>query len=274
MSVLLKKGSNLRKNDMTLHPLDSGLDRTALPVMGKAVDYPADHVTPRHQHPTAQLIYAAHGVMVVATDAGQWIVPPTRGIWMPAGTDHWVRAIGNVQMRTLYIRPDALPGLPQVCRAVGISSLLRELILAAIQVKEAYADDSREGRLMRLLLDEVNVLPTLPLHLPQPNDARLTTICQTISGKPHDGSTLADWAARLHVDVKTIQRLFDRETGMSFGQWRQQARLLAALEQLAAGSKVVDVALNTGYASPGAFATMFKRQFGVAPSAFFASGAS
>ncbi len=271
MSVLLKKDSNLRKKDMNIHPLHGGFDRTPLPVKGKSVDYPANYITPRHQHPTAQLIYAVHGVMLVATDIGQWIVPPTRGIWMPAGTDHWVRAIGDVKMRTLYIQPDALPGLPTVCKAVGISALMRELILAAIQVQEAYDDASRDGRLMRLLLDEVNVLPTLPLHLPQPNDPRLRTICKTISAKAHDASTLADWSARLHIDAKTIQRLFEKETGMSFGQWRQQARLLTALQQLAAGCKVVDVALNTGYASPGAFATMFKRQFGVTPSAFFAT---
>jgi AraC-like DNA-binding protein len=275
MSVLLKKDSILREKDMSIHPsihpLHGGFDRSPLPVRGKSVDYPANYVTPRHQHPTAQLIYAAHGVMLVATDVGQWIVPPTRGIWMPAGTDHWVRAIGDVKMRTLYIQPDALPGLPLECKAVGISPLLRELILAATLIQQPYVEASREGRLMRLLLDEVNVLPTLPLHLPQPNDPRLTTICKTLSAKPHDASTLADWADRLQVDAKTIQRLFDRETGMSFGQWRQQARLLGALQQLAAGSKVVDVALNAGYASPGAFATMFKRQFGVTPSAFFAT---
>ncbi|MNT43607.1 Regulatory protein SoxS [compost metagenome] len=71
------------------------------------------------------------------------------------------------------------------------------------------------------------------------------------------------------MDPKTIQRRFARETGMTFGQWRQQARLLAALERLAAGAKVVDVALDMGYGSPSAFATMFRRQFGVPPSAFF-----
>lgn len=56
---------------------------------------------------------------------------------------------------------------------------------------------------------------------------------------------------------------------MTFGRWRQQARLLAALQRLAAGDKVVDVALDMGYGSPSAFATMFRRQFGVPPSAFF-----
>ena len=351
-------------------------DRGSLPVLAFAADYPSGHVTGRHQHPHAQLIHAVRGVMLVATDSGQWIVPPTRGIWMPAATDHWIRMIGEVHMRTAYIRPQALAedfwagsgeagelaagitaaggaaagdgasgagagagstqvggtgiggpeaygtgttggaagghaagatesgaqaaggpavsgipagqpaaiapatiaavasapatcGLPAECRVLGISPLLRELILAAIDLPLPYAADSRAGRLARLLLDELLELPTLPLSLPRPQDARLQRICTTLSEAPDDPSTLGDWAERLHLDPKTIQRLFARETGMSFGQWRQQARLLAALERLARGEKVLNVALELGYNSPSAFATMFRKQFGVPPSGFF-----
>ncbi|WP_188248962.1 helix-turn-helix domain-containing protein, partial [Stenotrophomonas maltophilia] len=48
-----------------------------------------------------------------------------------------------------------------------------------------------------------------------------------------------------------------------------QARLLAAMERLAVGDKVIDVALATGYDSPSAFTSMFKRQLGQTPAAFF-----
>jgi AraC-like DNA-binding protein len=261
---------NLRKKDMERALLPYELqDRSEMPVTGRAIDYHANHIVEWHHHPNAQLLHAVHGVMVVSTDVGQWIVPPTRGIWLPAGTRHSSRILGEVHMRTVYIRPDAAPGLPTECKAVGISPLLRELILEAIVIPQPYTPDSRDGRLMRLLLDEVCVLPTLPLHLPQPSDSRLLQICNAINRRPDDDSTMAKWSDRLRIDVKTIQRLFVRETGMNFGQWRQQARLLKALEQLAIGAKIVDVALNMGYASPGAFATMFKRQFGVAPSDFF-----
>ncbi|WP_153946458.1 helix-turn-helix transcriptional regulator [Cupriavidus sp. U2] len=244
-------------------------DRSPMPVTAMAADYVPGHVTKPHQHPHAQLIHAMHGVMVVSTPEGQWTVPPTRGMWMPGGTTHWIRMVGRVQMRTAYIRPDAAPDLPTACTVLGISPLLRELILAAIDVPALYDMDSRDGRLMRLLLDEVKLVPTLPLHLPRPTDPDLRTICDQIVGEPDTGLTLADWGTRLGVDPKTIQRRFARETGMTFGQWRQQARLLAALERLAAGDKVVDVALDMGYDSPSAFATMFRRQFGVPPSAFF-----
>ena len=61
-------------------------DRGPMPVAAMAADYLPTHVTKPHQHPHAQLIHAVHGVMVVSTSEGQWIVPPTRGMWMPGGT--------------------------------------------------------------------------------------------------------------------------------------------------------------------------------------------
>ena len=244
-------------------------DVDPLPVVTKSTDYPAGHTIEPHHHARGQLVYAEHGVMMVAGDGGQWIVPPTRAIWMPPGVSHRIRCIGVVHMRSIYVRPDAAVHLPAQAQAVGVSGLLAELIRAAVRVPLPYAADSRDGRLMRLLLDELHALPVLPLHLPQPRDERLHRICTRLAERPDDTSTLADWAVALGVDAKTIQRLFARETGMTFGQWRQQARLLHGLERLALGDKVVDVALALGYDSPSAFAAMFKRQFGEPPGAFF-----
>jgi AraC-like DNA-binding protein len=150
----------------------------------------------------------------------------------------------------------------------------RQCIQAALVVPIPYTTDSRDGRLMRLLPDELHAPPVLPMHLPNPPDARLKCICAHIDRHPDNASTLDYWAQRLDVNTKTLQRLFTRDTGMSFGRWRQQARLLQArllqaLQQLAQGEKVIDVALALGYDSPGAFATMFNRQFGQTPSGFF-----
>lgn len=243
-------------------------DRGHLPVSGRSADYPSGLLGPPHAHPTAQLLHAVQGVMVVSTPTGRWIVPPARGLWMPPGVVHQLRMVGDVQLRTVYIRPDSIARLPTQCQVVGVSPLLRELILAAIDVEQPYRLDSRDGRLMTLLLDEVAVLPGLPLRLPYPADPSLSTICRAISTAPDDRATLSDWAGKLGIDAKTIQRRFFRQTGMTFGQWRQQARLCTALELLAAGTKIVDVALALGYDSPSAFTTMFKRQFGSVPSAY------
>jgi AraC-like DNA-binding protein len=143
------------------------------------------------------------------------------------------------------------------------------LIKSAAAFERPYPPKSREARLMRLIVDELRTLPVLPLHLPQPADRRLREICEHLQRNPDDNATLEDWTERLAVTTKTIQRLFAKETGMTFGQWRQQSRLLCALERLAMGDKVVDIALQLGYESPSAFATMFKRHFGRTPTQFF-----
>lgn len=244
-------------------------DSTGMPVAALAEDCPSGYASPRHSHPSAQLIYAVRGVMVIDTDYGQWIVPPTRGLWMPSGTLHSIRMVGEVKMRTAFIDLSIASAMPQHCVVLKISPLLRELIIAMIDVSIPYETNSRAGRMARLMLDEIQHMGTLPLHLPMPSDTRLLNICNAISAAPDDNTTATQWGQRLGVDPKTIHRLFLRETGITFGQWRTQARLVIALERLAAGDKVLNIALDLGYESPSAFATMFKKQFGIAPSRFF-----
>src|SRR3569833_1164737 len=155
-----------------------------MPVTGKAIDYPTGHVVPSHSHLTAQLIYAGQGVMVVAARGDQWVVPPTRGLWAPAREPHGIRMVGDVKIRTVYIRPDASPNLPADCQVVGISPLLRGRSRAAGEGAQPYDPAARDGRLMQLLLDEVAVLPSLPLHLTQPSDPDLLAICRVLTAAP------------------------------------------------------------------------------------------
>ncbi|WP_421954541.1 AraC family transcriptional regulator [Polaromonas sp.] len=258
----------------TPQPLATALrqiEAAASPVSGHPTDYPPGWHIASHAHTKHQLIYAVQGVMVVQAEAGRWVVPPTRAIWMTAGMRHEIKCIGEVHMRSLLVAPEAAPKLLDSTQAVAIPPLLRELIRAAMDVPQPYVPGSRDGRLMRLILDELRALPVLPLHLQMPADPRLLRICTLLQKRLNDPSTLADWAQRLAVDVKTVQRLFVKQTGMTFGQWRTQARLLRALELLATGEKVIDVALTLGYDSPSAFATMFRKQFGQTPSQFFAA---
>jgi AraC-like DNA-binding protein len=105
--------------------------------------------------------------------------------------------------------------------------------------------------------------------LPLPQNHPLESICAALLSQPDDARTSEQWAAKLGVDVRTLQRRFLKATGMTFGEWRRQARLIRALERLASGERIIDVALESGYASPSAFTAMFKRQFGIAPNAFF-----
>ena len=255
----------IKSLDKFLQEIDEG-DWT---VISSATDYPEHWVIPEHSHEKHQLLYAIEGVMVVHSAQSQWTVPSNRGFWMPCGQVHSLRCVGALKMRSVFVRPEAFPNLPSETKAVSISPLLSELIKASVSLKPPYAEDSRDARIMHLILDELALLPALPLSLPQPADPRIQQICAALQDDPGDASTVADWSERLALDQKTIQRLFRKETAMTFGQWRQQARLLLALERIAVGEKIIDVALELGYESPSAFTSMFKKQFGKTPSQFF-----
>ncbi len=67
---------------------------------------------------------------------------------------------------------------------------------------------------------------------------------------------------------RTLGCLFLKKTGMQFGCWRDQFRALTALPRLMDGAQITTVTDKFGYATPGAFAAMFKRAMGAAPSHF------
>ncbi|URN86676.1 MAG: helix-turn-helix transcriptional regulator [Pseudomonas protegens] len=247
----------------------SSIDCLSMPVTSIAVDYPNGHEIPAHSHPRSQLAYAIEGVLVIDTESGRWVVPPSRGVWLQAGVEHRVRMRGAVRMRSLFINVDAIAGLPEHDCVIEVSPLLRELILAAAQVGTQYSPDSRDGRLMRLILDEMRSLPVLPFSLPWPHEPRMLRVCQALADDPSDNRTAEQWGDCLAMSAKTFHRQFQRHTGITFGRWRQQARLLMSLECLAEGMPVVQVALQHGYDSQSAFAAAFKRQFGTPPSEFY-----
>ena len=239
------------------------------PVAVLAKENPDAFTTTWHRHKRGQLIYASSGVVVVTTQQGSWVIPPQRAVWVPSGVEHKTHTVGRVAMRTAFIAAEAARHLPRNCCVINVSPLLRELILRAASLPLSYDEKGPEGRIMQLITDEIRVFRELPLHLPMPSDARLTTICSGISRNPQRNESLGAWARKVGTSRRTVARLFIQETGMTFSEWRQQARLHAALTRLAAGQSIKRVAYASGYSSHSAFTHMFKRTFGTTPSRYF-----
>ena len=239
-----------------------------MPVTAQSADYEPEASVAPHRLLVSQLIYVARGLTVVTADDATWVVPTTRALWLPAGVKYGFRAVNHVAMRTLYFRPAAARTLPKRCLVAAVSALLRELILEAVSIELPYEPQSRAGRLMRLITDEIVGLDALPLNLRLPKDRRLRIISEAINRHPDDSTNVDKWARMLKIDSQTLLRAFMRETGLPLGQWRQQARLLSAMELLAKGASLFDTALAVGYGSRSAFSTMFLRQLGMPPSEF------
>jgi AraC-like DNA-binding protein len=235
------------------------------PIAALPDSLPRGALIPPHRHRRAQLVYAVSGTMTVQAAGNVWTLPPSHALWIPAGVVHQIRMNGSVEMRTLYIRPRQARHIDRRCRVLFVSPLLRELILRAMQLPALYDERGMPGRVMRLIVDEIARLPAQPLALPMPRDPRLVKLCGLLLREVSTSASIAQLGACVGLSERSVMRLFVAQTGLSFRRWRNQARLLKAFELFDEGRSVTRVALDVGYASPSAFARMFRRAFGRSP---------
>lgn len=212
--------------------------------------------------------------MSVSTYTGTWVVPPEQAVWMPAGEEHRVVALGRLSMRSLYLHPDACAGLPEEPRVLRVTPLLRELILRLAVLPMRYAANDMAARLGAVIPEEIRLLEPEPLHLPLPHSRRLAAVTRALIEEPADARPLSDWASAVGASERTLARHFLKETGMTFGAWRQRLRLVKAVERLAEGAPVTNVALDLGYESPSAFIAMFRREMGTTPGRYLVAAPS
>jgi AraC-like DNA-binding protein len=234
-----------------------------------AEDYRAGERTPLHVHDRPQLLYAESGVTRLHTEQGDWVVPPSRAVWIPEGIVHQVVMRSAVAMRSLYFGVGSVAAAPAAPMVIAVSPLLRELILEACRLAPEPAPGRPAERLIEVLIDQLDFEHVLPVHLPQPRSDPMSRAAQIMEESIADEVPLAAVASAVGFSLRHFARQFRAETRMPPAAWRQQLRLLQALELLALGANVTETALGVGYQSPSAFIAAFRTHFGTSPAAYF-----
>ncbi|MEW2577503.1 AraC family transcriptional regulator [Streptomyces syringium] len=223
----------------------------------------------RHAHGAHQLAWAPHGVLAVRATGRTWVLPSTLALWIPAGVRHSTGATSPALLRSLYFWPDRCPLTWREPQVVPVSGLLRELIEHLAQDQDTLDADARH-RAESVVLDLLHPVSVTTVRAPLPTDPRARRVAEALRQNPADDRTLTQWGALVGASSRTLARAFVSGTGMTYGQWRTQLRLQAAMPLLAAGSTVSSVAHRVGYGSPSAFVAAFRRGVGVPPGAYFA----
>ena len=246
--------------------LDLDVDDRSAPVIAVRVD--ADGTkgeVPEHSHRKGQLVVSLGGGVTCRVPGGLWMVPPHCAVWIPGGMAHSNRATANARLFFVYVEPE-LSRLPGRCCTMSISPLLRELIVELSDGTQH--DEARRERLIGVLLGELPRMPLQQLHLPLPAEPRLKRIATLLADNPADRRTLSEWASHLALSESSLARLVIKETGLTFGRWRQQLHLIVAIRELAAGASVQQVSAELGYESVTAFITMFRKALGQPPATY------
>ena len=237
----------------------------ATPVHGVEIELVVGGNVEPHCHHRGQIMLVTSGVVTVSTPDRSWVLSPTCAVWVPEATPHQALASTMAELHNFQVSRTIAPHLPSAACAIRVSPLFRELVVSAVAGPNDLTESGRERKLLELIFDEFAPTPGMALYLPNPKDSRLNRICSALREDPSDNRTLGEWAETAGGCTRTLGRVFLKETGLTFAQWRRQLRILDSMVRLNRGQSVTSVALDNGYESTSAFIEMFRRVVGCTP---------
>ncbi|PKG58189.1 AraC family transcriptional regulator [Shewanella sp. Choline-02u-19] len=245
-------------------------DKMASSVVGIAINVGA-HDSGMHQHSKGQLLYAPQGSMTFALENSICILPPTKAVWIPPHTQHRAVMTNVVAYRSLYFDCTMFQ-CPKDITMFEVDALLKALIDKMALWPWDKPDDETKHTIA-LFWEEFYAAKRYEFQLPLPSDRRLQKFRQQMIQETFLPPSLTSVAASIGASTKTATRLFKAETGMSYQDWRQQWRLLKAIELLSRKMQVSNVADGLEFSSDSAFIAFFKKQTGQTPLTFMNSKA-
>lgn len=260
--------SPLRTKSLSPHPDSSTANSIPRQVSAFARRDDAGHLIKPHAHDRDQLIYAIRGVMTIEALGSIWTIPSNYSLWIPARVQHSVKMDTQVDMRTLYLMTGVVNAPTDRCQVRAVSPLLRELIVRAMETPPLYDEHGADGRLMQVIVDEIQRQQELPFSVKLPTDRRLVQIAHHMMRSLDESVTIAALGRKAGLSERSIIRRFPEETGLTLHRWRQQARLMRAFALADEGHSIGSIAQKLGYSTPSAFAKMFRKVFGQAPRDF------
>jgi len=255
------------KSDMAWLQPDARFDADAwsAPVIGIAATL-AEHDSGWHQHARSQLLYTRAGCTRLTFGDRISLLPPSRAAWIPGGLLHRAQMRQAVDYRSLYFDATLSAQLPQQPAIIGVGPLLQALLEPIAQAPFAHDwQAQRAGHQLALCVLEIAAAPVEPMELPLPRDPRIARCLPVAEQLPPE---LGELAQRSGLSVRTIGRLMQRDTGMGYQAWRQQWRLMRAMELLLLGHRVAQVALELGFSAESPFIAFFRSMVATTPAAF------
>jgi AraC-like DNA-binding protein len=245
-------------------------DRHSAEVVGIALSV-GEHDSGLHSHHRGQLLYARQGCIRITLAGQLCLLPPSRAAWIPPLTTHRAVMQSIVDYRSLYFTAALCAALPADVRVVSVSPLLHAVLepMATADFDQDWSR-GRYAHLLGLCVEEISSAPRQPMLLPLPQDRRLAKLLARPHRLPAELKTLEQ---EMGASGKTITRIFQRETGMGYQQWRQQWRLMRAIELLATGHGISHTAAELGFSSDSVFITFFKNLTGHTPRSYFVAAA-
>ncbi|WP_293915677.1 MULTISPECIES: AraC family transcriptional regulator [unclassified Sphingobacterium] len=219
------------------------------------------HAHAVHGHRVAQFVYVEKGFQYLEAGGKIHLLPQNHAAWIPPNMLHKTSTdASHVQLRTIFYRMDDIPEFYNELRIFQVPPVLKEMIRYAEKWNKISDYCVEEDTFLKAILLEMPNFwkHSLSLHIPAPKDSRLISVCAYIHGHLAGNWTVAEVAERHYLSLRSLQRIFKSETGITLAKYIQMVRVIKSVELLGTGRYTVSqVANRVGYKSVQAFSDSF-----------------
>jgi AraC-like DNA-binding protein len=222
--------------------------------------------------PGHYLIYAFTGAFQLEVDNVRWLLPPQRAALVAAHVPFQVSAERPGTTSSVMFAESALPAPAFACRVFAVSTLARELLSYSVRwgVDRDEHDPTADAffRALAAICSELAATPDR-FWLPCARSPELRQALDYTLAHLSDKPSFAEVAKAVHISERTLARRFSTETGMIWSQFVHRARMLRAMELLAAPDmSVIEIVDAVGFLSVSAFHHAFRAFTGETPSSY------
>lgn len=212
------------------------------------------------------LLWQVRGTMDIVMRGRSGQLTTGHAIWIPAGIPHDLTVRANSVMMPLFFEVADTATTLHEPTTIAVDRDLSTLMLAYNSAWDTAIQHS--VNLGRQILALIEDQPPLPIALPMPANEAAQTIAEALRFNPGDSRSIEGLADSVHTSLRSIERSFRTETGMTLRQWRIRNRMETAAILLRSHAAVDAVSRRVGYTNVNAFRRVFQSHFGLSPTAY------
>lgn len=214
-----------------------------------------------HIHERAQLTYVEEGYQYLHIEQKIYLVPRNHVIWIPSGVKHRTTSEAKtVNLMVILFRSGLRSDFFKEVHVFVAPPVLKEMLLYASKWNQLVEEDEEQTLFLKALL---NSLPNFCnesrfLEIPVPEDHRLIPVCDYINTHFQENMNVDDMADLAKMSVRSLQRIFKEETGITLQKYGQLIRILKSVELIDTKQYTLsEIAFKVGYKSLSAFTSSY-----------------
>lgn len=219
------------------------------------------HDTYEHTHERYQLTYVEEGYQYFHIGKKIYLVPQHHTIWIPSGVAHQITSDSReVNLRLVLFKSVPDEEFYNDVHVFAAPTVLKEMLKYASRWNKVVTENTKQNSFLNAVLDNLPYFcdKNNDLQIPISYDARLIPVCSFISLNYQQNLDLESLAEKAFMSIRSLQRIFKNETGLTLQKYVQLIRVLKSIELLDSRQYTLSqIASLVGYKSLSAFSTSY-----------------